>query len=307
MNISIIGVGCVGSVIAERIFQTEEKNNLRIIATGERAKNFELNGVTVNGRKMMIPVQKKSDPKADVCFVCVKNFDLEQALQDAIPFIDDNTIFFPLLNSISPTPSIKEKYPNNSVLYGYITRIDAYNDNGEYRYNIAGEVHFGYANNKIIDPKLQEIKNLLVIAGFEAIIDEDMVRGVWKKWMLNVGANQVSALTEADYLKFAQISEIENVLKLAMQELLTIACYEKVNLSTLDILEIIEYLTTYPYPKQTSMLQDIIAHRKTEIEYISGDILKLAQKWNCPCPVNLTMYYLIKSKEKVYLLENDII
>ena len=86
-----------------------------------------------------------------------------------------------------------------------------------------------------------------------------------------------------------------------MQELLNIACYEKVNLSTKDIMELIEYLTTYPYPKKTSMLQDVLAHRKTEIDYISGDIIKLSRKWNCPCPVNLTMFYLIKSKEKCYL------
>lgn len=65
----------------------------------------------------------------------------------------------------------------------------------------------------------------------------------------------------------------------------------------------IEYLTTYPYPKKTSMLQDVLAHRKTEVDYISGDVVRLAHKWNYPCPVNLTMYYLIKSKEQAYLIE----
>ncbi|MCK9499267.1 MAG: hypothetical protein M0Q45_07155 [Bacteroidales bacterium] len=49
------------------------------------------------------------------------------------------------------------------------------------------------------------------------------------------------------------------------------------------------------------MLQDVLARRQTEIDYISGDILSLSRKWDYPCPVNLTMYYLIKSKEKAYL------
>ena len=174
--------------------------------------------------------------------------------------------------------------------------------------------------------------------------------------MLNIGANQVSALTEADYLQFSRIPELGKVLMLAMQELLILAGYENVELSTKDVLEIMEYLrqyriiqvcglrsqvfrqvgqiisahtdvwvlifgqadgtickqgvrrelcgvalTTYPYSKKTSMLQDTQAHRKTEIDYISGDLLKLSRKWNCLCPVNLTMYYLIKSKEKAYL------
>ena len=123
-----------------------------------------------------------------------------------------------------------------------------------------------------------------------------------EKWMLNIGANQISALTNCDYLQFSRIPEIGKILMLAMHEVLILARYENVDLSTKEVLEIMKYLTTYPYPKKTSMLQDIQAHRKTEIDYISGDLLKLSRKWNCPCPVNLTMYYLIKSKEKAYLL-----
>ena len=49
------------------------------------------------------------------------------------------------------------------------------------------------------------------------------------------------------------------------------------------------------------MLQDVQARRKTEIEAISGEIMKLAAEWNQPCPVNEAMYCLIKAKEQVYL------
>lgn len=110
----------------------------------------------------------------------------------------------------------------------------------------------------------------------------------------------MSALTEANYLQFARIPEIEQVLRLAMHELLVIAGYEGVNLSTVDIADAIRYLTTYQFPKEASMLQDVRARRQTEVDYISGDIIKLSRKWNCPYPVNLTMFYLIKSKETAY-------
>ncbi len=192
-------------------------------------------------------------------------------------------------------------FPENRVLFGYISGIDSCADSGSFRYNIAGDLHFGYANNKTVRDELLKIKKAFDDTDFRVYIDADMIKGVWKKWMLNIGANQVSALTEADYLQFSRIPEIGKVLMLAMQELLILAGYENVELSTKDVLEIMEYLTTYPYPKKTSMLQDIQERRKTEIDYISGDLLKLSRKWNCPCPVNLTMYYLIKSKEKAYL------
>lgn len=299
MRISIIGVGCVGSVIAERLLK--QNVDLSIIALGKRREKLKSEGLIVNGVKYDIRIAEESDPAPDLLFICVKNYDLEQTLEDISKFIDSHTIILPLLNSVTPTPIIQERYPGNHVLYGYIQKIDAYRDGNEFKYNIAGDIHFGDAINEGNNPTLILIKEMLLKAGFGAFIDRDMIRGVWKKWMLNVGANQVSALTEANYLQFAQIPEIEKVLRLAMQELMIIAGYEGVNISTIDISDIIQYLTTYQFPKKTSMLQDVQARRKTEVDYISGDIIKLSEKWNYPCPVNLTMYYLIKSKESAYL------
>ena len=241
----------------------------------------------------------------EVIFVCVKNYDLEQACGDMKKFITPETIIIPLLNSVTPTPALQKYFAGSKVLYGYISKIDAHRESSKFFYNIAGDIHFGYAKNYDVSSELIAIRNILSVSGFGAYIDDDMLRGIWRKWMLNVGANQISALTEADYLQFGKIPEIEQVLRLAMHELLIIACYEGVNLSTEDIAELIKYLTTYPYPKKTSMLQDIQAHRKTEIDYISGDIIRLGRKWNCPCPVNLTMYYLIRSKEACYLSYNE--
>jgi len=298
MKVSVIGVGCVGSVIVERLMK--QRIDIKVIALGKRAEKLRSDSLIVNGVKYDVKVAEINDPKPDLLFVCVKNYDLDQALEDIENFIDSNTIILPFLNGITPTPTIKQRYPQNRVLYGFIQKIDAYRDGNEFKYNIAGDIHFGYSRNIEIDSALQAIRQMLLEAGFGVYIDKDMIRGIWKKWMLNTGANQVSALTEADYLQFARIPEIEKVLRLAMHELLILAGYEGVDVSTSDVQEIIQYLTTYKFPKKTSMLQDVLARRKTEVDFISGEIIKLSQKWNCPCPVNLTMYYLIKSKEAAY-------
>lgn len=302
MKIGIIGAGCVGSVLAERLSYLEDNVEVFFIAQGRYVERLR-NGIKVNDNLIRIPVPVSGSCYADLIFVCVKNYDLLRACEDMKPYVNSNTIILPLLNSVTPTPNIRELYPDNRVLYGYISKIDAYNDGGGFAYNVAGDIHFGYSNNVEIKPELRKIKELLDKAGFISFIDKDMKRGIWKKWMLNVGANQVSALTGADYIQFSKIKEVHHILRLAMQELLIIASYEGVNLGTRDIDETIEYLTTYPYPKKTSMLQDILACRRTEVDYISGDVVKLAHKWNCPSPVNLTMYYLIKAKEATYLLD----
>lgn len=300
-HISVIGAGCVGSVLLERLTNCGHNLVVSVIAEGKRSERIMRDGLTVNARNFRVPNARDIASPPDIIFVCVKNYDLEQACKDMAGFVSHGTMIIPLLNSISPTPTIREFFPCAEVLYGYITKTDAHRENGGVVYSIAGDIHFGHADNTQIAPELCKIRSVLEAAGFGAHIDADMIRGVWRKWMLNAGANQVSALTGADYLQFAKIPEIEQILRLAMQELLVIACYEGVNLSSNDVAELIEYLTTYPSPKKTSMLQDIEAHRRTEIDYISGDIIRLSRKWNCPCPVNLAMYYLIKSKEECYL------
>lgn len=300
MRVAVMGAGCVGSVLAEHYYK-QDSDSVKLIAVGKRAVRLREKGIFVNGKQYNIAIAEETDKeKPELLFMCVKNYQLEQACREADPYIDEKTVILPLLNSISPTPTIKAAFPENRVLYGYISRIDAHREGEGIWYNISGDIHFGDADNKEIDGILARIQESMTAAGLHAVMDEDMIRGIWKKWMLNIGANQVSALTGADYLQFAEIPEIEKILRLSMQELLVIACYEKVNLGTHDIAELIEYLTTYPYPKQTSMLQDILAERPTEVDYISGDIIRLSHKWNCPCPINLAMYYLIKAKEKTY-------
>ena len=300
MLISVMGAGCVGSVIASRLYKVEGCS-VSLLALGDRAKRLEGNGLLVNNKRYDIPVLKPGETSPDLVVLCVKNYQLKEACEQLKNWISPHSIILPLLNSISPVPIIRQCLPNQTVLYGYISKIDTFRQNGGFVYHIPGDVHFGHAENLSPDPFIEKVATLLKKAGFSVSVDKDMIRGVWRKWMLNVGANQVSALTEADYLQFAAIPEIEDVLRLAMGELLLLAHRADVKLTQTDIDELIEYLTTYPYPKKTSMLQDVQARRKTEIEAISGEIMKLAAEWNQPCPVNEAMYCLIRAKEQVYL------
>ncbi|WP_165173230.1 ketopantoate reductase family protein [Adlercreutzia sp. ZJ242] len=300
MRVSIIGAGCVGSVIATRLCSVEGAE-VTLLALGERADRLRSRGLVVNGRRYDIPLLPPGADEPDLVVVCVKNYQLERACSELRGWIGPETVILPLLNSISPVPAIREHLPGQRVLYGYISRIDASRDGERFEYHIAGDIHFGHAANAGEDPFVGEVARLLSEAGFAVSVDADMVRSVWRKWMLNVGANQISALTEADYVQFGRIPDIEKVLRMAMGELLALAQREGVGLRESDVDELVEYLTTYPYPKKTSMLQDVLARRKTEVEAISGEVLRLSEKWGQPCPVNETMYCLIKAKEQAYL------
>ena len=89
-----------------------------------------------------------------------------------------------------------------------------------------------------------------------------------------------------------------------MNEILRIAKAEGIVLTVEDRDETIQYLTTFPLPKKTSMLQDVEAKRRTEIDDMGGMVRMYSNKWNIPTPVNDTLFLSIKAKETIYLLDS---
>ena len=84
-----------------------------------------------------------------------------------------------------------------------------------------------------------------------------------------------------------------------MDEILTLAQYEQVNVTKEDRDEIIDILIRYPPDKKMSMLQDLEAGRITEIDEYAGTVIRLGEKHGVPTPVNKVLYLTITSREKI--------
>lgn len=69
--------------------------------------------------------------------------------------------------------------------------------------------------------------------------------------------------------------------------------------------EAIDILIHYLPMKKTSMLQDIIAERRTGIDYFAGTVIEKSKKYGIESPANLTLHLAIKAMEKVYLMRRE--
>ena len=99
-HIAIIGAGCVGSVLVERLMSSGQNLTVSVIAEGRRSHRLSQAGITVNNTKFFPPNARDVPEKPDAVFVCVKNYDLEQACLDMKSFIAPETLIIPLLNSV---------------------------------------------------------------------------------------------------------------------------------------------------------------------------------------------------------------
>ncbi|MGM9971042.1 MAG: ketopantoate reductase family protein [Anaeroplasmataceae bacterium] len=299
MRVGIIGGGAVGLALASNIYKVC-KDDIYLLALGKYYENLK-NGVIVNDIKYNIKVT--SDLKMDYILVCVKNYDLDTSLEDMRVFVNDDTKILPLLNGIVAHDIVKKKYPNNIVYYGMI-RIEA-NKIAPTSVNASkvSELAFGNEWNKEITPDVQLLKDIFDKSGINNTIYEDMKRAVWRKWMLNIGINQVSALTNSTYLDMHD-ENLQKLLYNLMSEIVMIASYEGINLTMDDVSYFMKESLNWSSKRVTSLTMDIINKRKNELDYFGLTAINLAKKHGIKVPYNETMYYCLKAITNRYLKEN---
>jgi 2-dehydropantoate 2-reductase len=108
--------------------------------------------------------------------------------------------------------------------------------------------------------------------------------------MVNVGANQASAVLRANYGALRSSSEARDLMDSAMREVIAIAGAIKVDLSEKDIGDWYKVLEGLNPEGKTSMFQDVEAGRKTEVEMFAGTVIELGKRYGVATPVNQRLF-----------------
>lgn len=301
-HVAMIGTGAVGGVYAKYLNSTYA-DKFYVIAGGVRKERIEKNGIKVNQTVYypQVLAPENRNMKMDLIIFAVKNYDLEQAIQDIKYIVKEETILLPLLNGITASDRLKAAYPDARTMLGLSMGIDALRSEDGIVNTDDGIVQFGYEDNTNIADEVKEVQKYLTDAGIDARVYPDMKRMLWRKWMLNVGVNQASAITGAKFKYFGKNKELLTLFQKAMLEVLELAKVANVNLTMEDATDIEEVVINFTPEGKTSMLQDVDASRRTEIDYFAGTVVDYGKRLNVPTPVNEVLYLAIKAKEQIYL------
>ena len=164
-------------------------------------------------------------------------------------------------------------------------------------YTTQGRIFFGEAKNPAMTERVRRIHDLFDRAGIAHVIPPDMIRSLWFKFMVNVGANQTSAVLRADYGALRTSPEARALMESAMREIIALAGALKVDLSEKDIGEWYKVLEGLSAEGKTSMFQDVEAGRKTEVEMLAGTVIALGKRHGVATPVNRRLFDELKRIE----------
>lgn len=294
-HIAILGAGALGSFFASKFFDMDN-SSVSFVARGERYDRLKEKGIIVNNMPYSIPVisPENTSPPSNLIIVAVKHHHLQEAVSNLKNRVDKNSIIISVMNGLDSEEYIGSIYGKEKVLYAVSVGIDAVREEACVTYTKQGKLLFGEAENSVLTDRVKRVQAVLDRAGIIHETPVDMIRILWWKFMINVGINQPSAVLRAPYGVFQTSPDAQALMESAMREVITIAKAANVNLFEEDLTNWYSFLSALSPQGKTSMLQDVEARRKTEVEMFAGKVVELGETYGIPTPVNHTLLMMIR-------------
>ncbi len=297
-NVVVLGAGALGGFYASRFFLAPGFS-VAFAASGERGDLLRKTGVRVNGATYPLAVidPQNADEPADLIVVALKHHQLAEALPELTPFVGPDTVILSVMNGLDSEEIIGALYGQEKVLPCIAVGIDGVRQGAEITVANAGRLIFGEAENAVPGPRVLRAQEALSRAGLAWETPVDMMRMLWWKFMINVGVNQASAVLRAPYGVFQKSADARAVMAELMLEVIALAQKAGVRVTTDDLTTWEGVLHSLSPEGKTSMLQDVEAGRKTEVEIFAGKVVSLGKRYGVATPANRMMLHLIRTLE----------
>src|SRR3989338_7113896 len=309
MKIVIVGPGAMGCLLAAFLSKSNEDIWL-LDKDKERAAKINAQGITLEGvsGNWQAKVKAESDTKrigeADLLIICVKSYNTKEAILHARPLIGEKTGVLTLQNGIGNIEIITDAVGSDKVMGGVTNEGATLLGIGSISHAGRGETVIGRIDGKI-PVEMRYIREVFKSCGLEMRIWRDIKGLLWSKLFINVGINALTAITRLNNGRLVEFEGTRIILREAVTEATKIAKRKRIKLIYDDPLAKVEAVCEATGGNVSSMLQDVLKKKRTEIDFINGVIVRQAQELGIPTPINSVLVGLIKTIEASYNLAVD--
>jgi 2-dehydropantoate 2-reductase len=306
MKIVIVGPGAMGCLFAAFLSKSKEEIWL-LDKNKERAGKLEQNGISLEGisgkwnAKVKSTAQPQEIETADLVIIATKSYDTKSAVMHVKPIIGEKTGVLTLQNGIGNIEVISEVVGADNVIAGTTNLGATLISDTHIRHAGLGETIIGKTDGST-PVILRQIRELFNQVKLETRISRDIKGILWSKLIINVGINALSALTRLHNGRLIEFEGTRRILRDAVTEAVKIAKRKRIKLIYEDPLAKVEAVCEATSGNVSSMLQDVLRRKRTEIDFINGVIVRLGQELGIPVPVNSLLVNLVKTIEDSYNL-----
>ncbi|MGL5435412.1 MAG: ketopantoate reductase family protein [Lachnospiraceae bacterium] len=302
-HITIVGMGALGILYGDHFIRTLGNDAVTFLADQERIRRYQEETVTCNGKicEFQFQAAGETGAPAQLLIFAVKATALEDAIELARPYVDQNTIIVSVLNGISSEQIIRQKLGTGTLIYSVAQGMDAVKCGNKLTYSHMGKLCIGLpARDQDRLPMLSRLEQLFSRTGLPYVVEPDILHRLWSKWMLNVGVNQVVMVAEGTYRTVQHPGAPREQMLAAMREVIMLARQEGIAVTERDLEEYVALVDTLNPDGMPSMRQDGLARRYSEVELFAGTVIQKARAGQMAVPVNEYLYHKIAEIENSY-------
>ena len=284
-KVILCGLGAIGTIYADKL-EKFDAENFKVLVDEARLERYKKNPIKFNGRQLNFDyiLPSEEDFKADLIILATKFAGLNDAIKNIKNFVKEDTVILSLLNGVTSEDIIADVYGKDKMLYSYFIGHSSVRCGNSVTHDDVNTIVFGAENN--LSENVVAVKNFFDKVGINYKIPDDIKRSMWLKFMLNVSANQPTAILR---MTFGDMFENTHFMKFAeniMREVQSVAKAEGVLNTETMVDEALKHLKTMTPDGKTSMLQDVEAGRKTEVDMFAGTVIELGKKHGISTPYN---------------------
>lgn len=299
-RIVVVGPGSMGMVHAALLHETGHDVAL-LDYRPERAGYISDNGVTISGAADLhaaVPAFADAEDigPADLVIFFVKAYSTAHAVEDAAGCIGQNTALLTLQNGLGNIAHLQKAAADEHILAG-TTSTGAYRTGQAAVELVAiGDARIGSVGRN--DALARDVADLLTEAGLPAEVSDNVRQIIWTKAIINAGINPLGALMRVRNGVIPQVKASRLLQEELVAEAESVAEAVGIHFDE-DLITLTRDICRQTAQNRCSMLQDLAAGRKTEIEQINGHIASEGRKHGCATPYNATITRLVKAVEQV--------
>ena len=310
MKIVIVGPGAMGCLFAAFLSKSKEEVWL-LDKNKENAAKINEVGISLEGVSGSWQAKPKATAnvqdigKTDLILICVKSFHTKQAIEQIKPLLQQNTKIMTLQNGIGNFEIIAELAGEDKVIGGITNEGATLIDTGRIHHAGHGETIIGTLDGKV-PVEMRSIREVFNKVGLQTKMSRDIKGLAWSKLIINVGINALTAITRLPNGKLTEFEGTKRILRDAVTEATRIAKKKRIKLIYDDPLAKVEAVCESTSANISSMLQDVLRKKRTEIDFINGVIVRLGQELGIAVPTNKLLVDLVKTIESSYKLRLNV-
>ncbi|MDH5481251.1 MAG: ketopantoate reductase family protein [Candidatus Bathyarchaeota archaeon] len=290
-KIFVLGAGAIGSAYGALL---SKGNEVTLIGDKAHIDAVKSNGLTVHGSvnesfHLKTDTEIRTVPEKTLIVLTTKAYDSAEAIGKIGKLFQKDTVILILQNGLGNEEIIKRAAGDRVKILRGITNMAA-------EFFKPGEIRFWNGETIIEQDSIAEkIADVFNQCKLKTTLSKDIHKEVWSKLVVNCVVNPLTAIFRTRNREIAADS-LKPVRHQIAKECILVGKAEGIALPQ-NLEEKIDK-ELFNYENFSSMCQDIMKNKRTEIDFLNGKIVELGQKHNISTPMNETLVYFIKFLEE---------